>query len=311
MAGEFGNALGSVVADFNGDSWLDLYVANDQVPNQLWMNRQDGSFVDEALLAGCAVNRQGQPEASMGVDSADFDGDGDEDLIMGHLTSETNTLYLNDGTGTFRDSTDLAGLGNPSWNYTTFGTVWVDLDLDGLLDVFFVNGAVLIMPELRARQDPHPLHQPNQVFRQTEGNRFEEVTSTAGEVMTLSEVSRGAVPGDIDNDGDPDLLIANNAGPVRLLINETAHRNGWIGARVTDKESGAVSLGATVKLHRGEGSTIWRRVRTDGSYASSRDPRILFGLGPSASALGIEIPSADQVRRYDGLPKDRYLILFK
>jgi len=308
MAADFGNALGSIVADFNGDDWLDLYIANDQVPNQLWMNQRDGTFVDEALMAGCAVNRQGQPEASMGVDAADFDADGDEDLIMGHLTSETNTLYLNDGHGTFRDSTDLMGLGNPSWNYTSFGTVWVDLDLDGLLDVFVVNGAVLIINELAQRGDPHPLHQPNQVYSQVESGRFEERTGAAGADLSISEVSRGAIPGDVDNDGDPDLLITNNAGPARLFVNNLDSESSWLGARITARGSGRDLLGTRVGLLRPDQPAIWRRSRTDGSFASSRDPRVSFGLGQSATEIAIEIPFPNGLRRrYHEVPRNRYL----
>jgi hypothetical protein len=311
LGSESGNALGSVIADFNQDGWLDLYVANDQVPNHLWMNQGDGTFVNDALIAGCAVNRQGQPEASMGVDAADFDGDGDEDLIMGHLTSETNTLYLNDGQGTFKDSTDLVGLGNPSWNYTTFGTVWVDLDLDGRLDVFVVNGAVLIMTELARLGDPHPLHQPNQVFAQVAAGQFEEITSRAGEDISLSEVSRGAIPGDLDNDGDPDILITNNAGPVRLLINELKSDPDWLGIRIVGSDSGRDLLGTTSGVHLGEGIGQWRRTRTDGSFASSRDPRIVFGLGARSRPAAIEVPFSDRLRRrYNNLPLNSYFTLF-
>ena len=159
-----GGGLGVTSGDFDGDGWLDLYVANDMTPNQLWMNQRDGSFRNDALFAGCAVNAEGKAEASMGVDAGDFDRDGDLDLFMAHLTGETNTLYLNDGTGIFRDQTLLAGLGNPTGDFTGFGAAWFDFDNDSHLDLMAVNGSVRSIPALVQAGDPYPLHQPNQLF---------------------------------------------------------------------------------------------------------------------------------------------------
>ncbi|MFQ5653829.1 MAG: FG-GAP repeat domain-containing protein, partial [Planctomycetota bacterium] len=209
---EYGAALGVVCTDLNGDGWIDIYVANDGHPNQCWMNRRDGTFVNEALLGGCAYNEQGKAEASMGVDAADFDGDGDEDLFMTHLTDETNTLYLNDGSGYFDDYSFETGLGVASRAFTGFGTAWFDFDSDGWLDLLIANGAVKTIEALAAAGDPYPLHQKNQLFHNLGNGRFEEITSRAGRVFSLSEVSRGAAFGDLDNDGDPDVLVMNNAG---------------------------------------------------------------------------------------------------
>ena len=161
-------------------------MANDGVPNQLWINGGDGTFADEAMLAGVGVNMDGSPEASMGVDAADFDGDGDEDLFMTHLARETNTLYINDGKGWFEDRTVSMGLANPSFAYTGFGTAWIDYDNDGWLDLLMVNGAVRKLQDLVDKDDPFPLHQPNQLFLNLGDGRYREVSGEAGPAFAAS-----------------------------------------------------------------------------------------------------------------------------
>src|SRR5262249_21557322 len=203
---EFGPALGIVTADFNGDGWIDIYVANDGRENQLWLNQHDGTFTNAALLAGVALPVDGKAEASMGVDAGDFDNDGDEDLFMTELTGEGSNLYVNDGSGTFDDRSISSGLGPATVSYTGFGTAWFDFDNDGRLDILSVNGTVQVIENLRQAHDPFPLHQPKLLFRNVGGGRFEDVTNRAGAVFKLSEVSRGAAFGDIDNDGDMDVV---------------------------------------------------------------------------------------------------------
>ncbi|HEX6200623.1 MAG TPA: CRTAC1 family protein, partial [Thermoanaerobaculia bacterium] len=286
---EFGAALGATAADFDRDGWPDLYVANDGLPNQLWMNRRDGGFENNALLAGCAVNEKGQAEASMGVVPGDFDGDGDLDLFMTHLERETNTLYVNDGSGLFEDRSQESRLGMPSFPFTGFGIGLLDYDGDGRQDLFVANGAVLLVQEQVRAGSKLPLAQPNQLYRGGGDGRFEEVTAEAGEVFGLEEVSRGVAVGDVDQDGDADLLVANNAGPARLLINRVGQDRPWLGLRLVTGEPPRDALGARVALHRDGAPTLWARAATDGSYASAGDPRALFGLGQGAAVTRVVV----------------------
>ena len=311
---EFGGALGVVAADLDLDGWLDLYVANDGVANQMWMNQGDGTFSNEAVFSGSALNQQGHPEAGMGVDAGDVDNDGDEDLFLAHLSKETNTLYRNSGRAQFQDATLQAGLANPSWEATGFGTAFFDADNDSWLDILVFNGAVKILEDLASQGDPYPLHQQNQIFRNLGDGSFEETTDVAGKVFELSEVSRGAALGDLDNDGDTDVLLANNNGPARLLENRVSDREGsnghhWLGLRAVGV-GGRDMLGAWIEIRRPNGNSLWRRVGTGGSYASARDPRVLIGLGesPEVGAVHIRWPDGElEEFSIDGV--DRYHVL--
>jgi enediyne biosynthesis protein E4 len=271
-----GPGLGVVAADFDGDGWPDLYVANDGAANQLWMNRRDGTFEDRGLLSGTAYNAEGLPEGSMGVAAGDFDGDGDEDLFVTNLPRETNTLYVNQGKGLFQDATDAWGLGVPSATHTGFGADWLDYDNDGRLDLFVANGAVTIIEALRGQ--PYPFHERNQLIHNPGRPPFKETSDAAGAALALSEVSRGAAVGDVDNDGDVDVLVTNNNGPVRLLLNG-ATRRPWLAVRLRGVADNRDGIGARVGLEREGEPTLWRRVHTDGSYLTAGDPRVHFGLG--------------------------------
>jgi hypothetical protein len=301
----FGGALGIVTGDFNGDRLVDLYVANDGLPNNLWVQKTDGTFADEALLAGCSVNGRGKAEASMGVSAADFDDDGDLDLFVAHLTGESNTLYVNNGNGVFDDRTAALGLAAPSRSFTSFGAGWLDYDSDGLLDLLVVSGAVKRIEALARAKDPFPLHQSNQLFRNTGGSRFDEID--AGDGFSLSEVSRGAAFGDVDNDGDIDVLIANNNGPARLLLNQSASGRHWVGVRALDEDGRRDLLGAVVELRTAGKPALRRQIRTEGSFASSNDPRAIFGLGDRSFAVDLRIYWPDgRIETWSGLEADRY-----
>lgn len=306
--------LGVVAADFNGDGWTDIYVANDGDANHLWINdKGSGRFKDAALLAGVAVNRLGTPEASMGVDAADVDGDGDMDLFMTHLERESNTFYLNLGDAVFDDRTVEMGLHAPSLTYTSFGTRFFDFDNDGWLDLMVLNGAVRIIEALARRGDPYPLHQRNQLFRNNGDGSFIEISNQVGPAFDASLVSRGAAFGDIDNDGDTDVLICNNNGPARLLLNqcETNDNNNWIGIRAVDQDGRNDVLQARIEVVDSEGNSIWRRIHTDGSFCSASDPRVIVGLGDRTEADVVVHWPHGEAERWQCLPTGRYTTLRK
>ena len=309
IAREFGPALGISTADFNGDSWIDIYVANDGKENQLWINRHDGTFENTALAAGVALPISGKAEGSMGVDAGDFDDDGDDDLVMTELAAEGSNLYVNDGTGVFTDMSGASTLGPASLAFTGFGTGWLDFDNDGRLDLLAVNGTVQIIESLRQAHDPFPLHQKKLLLRNAGNGRFEDVTSRAGAAFALSEVGRGAAFGDVDNDGDVDVLIGNNNGPVRLLINQAAQRHHWLGLRLVGPR-GRDMVGARVEIVRKGKPSVWRRSHADGSYASANDPRVLVGLGESTDPVTVRVRWPDgKMETWIDQAVDRYVTL--
>jgi hypothetical protein len=300
--------LGVIAADVNEDGWTDLYVANDGDPNLLWINdKGTGVFRDEALLSGVAVNRMGQSQGSMGVDIGDVDGDGDEDLFVTNLDNEGNTFYRNVGKGLFEDRTIEAGLFK--LGFTGFGTRLLDYDHDGWLDLVVVNGAVRHMDQQVRAGDPYPLKQRSQLFHNEGGRRFSDATSSAGGALGPLHVSRGAATGDLDNDGDVDLVVFNNSGPARVLVNDAGQRRRWLGVRVIDGRGRDV-LQARVEVVRAEGGVLRRRVQTDGSYCAASDPRVQFGLGADGSPQTVRVhwPGAG-VEEFRGLAVDRYWVL--
>ena len=319
VAREFGPALGVATADFDNDGWMDIYVTNDGKENQLWRNRHDGTFENVALLSGVALPVTGKAEASMGVDAGDVDDDGDEDLVMTELTSEGSNLYLNDGTGVFTDVSARSMIGPASLPFTGFGTAWFDFDNDSRLDLLALNGTVQIIESLRQARDTFPMHQRKQLLRNVGNVRFEDVTARAGAAFSMSEVGRGAAFGDVDNDGDVDVLVGNNNGPTRLLINHATDGHHWLGLRLiglptvvpgAGKAAGTGQrdmLGARAEILRKGRPSLWRRARSDGSYASANDPRILVGLGDSADPVSVRVTWPDgKVESWSDLPVDRF-----
>jgi hypothetical protein len=328
VAGEFGPALGVSTADFDGDGWIDIYVANDGRENQLWLNRHDGTFENGALLAGVALPVSGKAEGSMGVDAGDFDNDGDEDLVMTELTAEGSNFYVNDGTGVFTDASAPSAIGPASLPFTGFGAVWLDFDNDGLLDLLAANGTVQIIEALRQAGDPFPMHQKKLLMRNIGGGRLEDVTARAGAAFALSEVGRGVAAGDVDNDGDVDVLIGNNNGRTRLLINQAAVGKHWLGLRLLgpprsdrdklpappkgppDGQGARDMVGARVEVIPNHGTSLWRRARADGSYASANDPRALVGLGDAGGPVSVRVrwPSG-RSEMFTSVSVDRYVTL--
>jgi hypothetical protein len=327
MSREFGPALGVSTADFNSDGWLDIYVANDGQPNQLWINQHNGTFKNTALLSGAALSPEGVAKSSMGIDAGDFDNDGDEDLFITELTGQGHDLYVNDGAGAFEDQSARAGIRLPSLPFTGFGAGWFDFDNDGWLDVLTVNGAVSQNVEALARNEPFSLQQRKQLFRNLGNGQFEDATKQAGAVFQIPEVSRGLAFGDIDNDGDIDMIVGNDSGPLRLLVNNVGNRKHWVGLRLVaaagagkvrssassgrpEPVEGRDLVGARVAVRRGDGLTMWRRARADGSYGSANDPRVVVGLGESSAPATVRVIWPDgRHEEWKAVPIDRYTTL--
>ena len=310
LSTEFGPALGVATADFNGDGWIDIYVANDGQPNQLWINQGNGAFKNTALLSGAALGTDGEAKSSMGVDAGDFDNDGDEDLFITELTGQGADLYVNAGGGVFEERSALAGLRQPTLPLTGFGAAWLDIDNDGWLDLVAVNGAVTQNIDAAARRERFALHQRKQAFRNLGNGRFEDVTNRAGPAFAHAEVSRGAAFGDIDNDGDIDVVVGNASGPLRLLLNGIGQRRHWIGLRLVGRDGRRDMLGARVAVTRADGLTLWRRARCDGSYASANDPRVIAGLGDANGPVTARVIWPDgRSETWSGLAIDRYVTI--
>jgi len=280
----YGNGLGVAVGDFNNDGHIDFYVANDQVPNQLWLNTGDGRFEDGALLAGCALNESGSAEAGMGVMAVDADDDGDLDLFMSHLRDESNTFYLNQG-GTFEDATAVMGLAASSIPFTGFGLGFADFDNDRQLDIFVANGRVDLFEPVN---DPdRPYTEPNLLFRGLGNRRYKEILPRGGTTESLVEMSRGAAFGDLNNDGAVDVVVVNNGAPVHILRNVVGVKRHWVMFKVLNP-AGGYALGAQVKVVMGD-AVLWRQVQRAYSYCSSNDPRVHFGLSDALTVDKVEV----------------------
>ncbi|MEW5977465.1 MAG: CRTAC1 family protein [Acidobacteriota bacterium] len=279
-----GKALGVAFLDYDDDGWIDVFVANDQVPNFLLRNNGDGTFQDMAMVAGVAYDENGHARAGMGVDAGDYDNDGQIDILITNFTSEGNALFRNRGDGSFVEVTYTTGILEGSFRNVGFGARFFDADNDGDLDVFVTSGHVA--PNIDKFRDDVTFKQRKLLYINANG-RFQECSQAAGGSFDLVDVGRGAAFGDIDNDGDIDILVTNNAGRVNLLRNE-GHNQNWIALKLVGKESNRDAVGALIRVKMGE------RIQTatagrSGSYLSAHDPRVHFGLGATEVIDAIEI----------------------
>ena len=289
-----GNGLGVVAGDFDGDGRVDIFVANDRTPNQLWANQGGGRFQDVALATGTAVDQDGAPKSGMGVDAVDVNDDGDLDLLIVNLDGESDSFFRNRGRF-FSDDTSQVGLRTSSRPFTRFGTAFVDFDNDGYLDLYEANGRVGMQSE---RYSSDPYAEPSLLFRGFAGPRFQEVRPRGGTTRLLAATSRGAAFGDIDNDGGVDIVVVNRDGGPYLLHNVVKPRGHWIMLRVLD-EHGRDALGAQVTLKVGP-RTIRRDVRAAYSYLASNDPRVHVGLGQETAARDVTVRWPDGARESFG-----------
>ena len=271
----FGNGLGTVPADFDGNGTIDLFVANDTMVNQLWLNQGEWRFVNRAFQWACAVDNHGFAKAGMGVDAIDLDDDLDQDVLVVNLEGQSDSVYINQETY-FRDQTSHVGLGAGSRRFTRFGIAFADFDNDGIVDLLEANGKVDGNP----KNEIDEFAEPNMLFRgeyRDQLVRFEPMKQIDGTADPQTHTSRALAVGDIDLDGDLDAVIVNRDWPAYVLVNSIGQDNNWIRFRVLNRH-GSDAIGATVTLTIGEKRQV-RHVKVAGSYLSAHDPHVHFGLG--------------------------------
>jgi len=315
-----GPGLGVVCADFNGDGWPDILVANDGHPNYLWINRRDGTFADEAVARGLAYDDLGETRANMGVTLGDVAGSGRFDVFITHLGLETHTLWRQTAPGLFQDRTVAAGVASTRWRGTGFGTILADFDLDGALDIAVANGGVLRTGGARtggARTggtrtpsrglDPHwaCYAERNQLLANDGSGCFRDISPGNEALCGSFAVARGLVWGDFDGDGRIDLVVTNVAGPARFYRNVAPRRGHWLMVRAIDPALRRDAYGAVVTVQAG--TRRWLRLINPGqSYLSSGDPRAHFGLGPAEHVDSIRIDWPDGLAEmFSGSDADR------
>jgi hypothetical protein len=277
--------FGVLFADLDNDGWPDIYVANDSAPHFLFHNNGDGTFTEKGLVAGVAVSGDGREQAGMGVDAGDFNGDGLQDLIVTNFSHDYNTLYENHAGGFFTDASYSAAIAAGSGRYMGWGVGFVDLDNDGLLDLFVANGHVY--PQVDAHGIGTSYAQRKQVFRNLDGRRFKNITDEVGGGLLIEKSSRGAAFGDYDNDGRLDVVVTNINDRPTLLHNESSGGH-WASFRLIGTKSNGDAIGAKVLVTAG-GRRQLVEVRSGGSYASHNDMRAHVGLGPATRIERIEI----------------------
>jgi hypothetical protein len=286
IAKSVGNGLGVAVGDYDDDGWPDVFVANDAVPNFLFHNEGKGRFAEVGLRAGVSVARDGKARAGMGTEFADYNGDGRLDLLVTNHEFETHTLFRNDGAGAFVDATVEAGIGPATLPFVGFGVVLADVDNSGELDLAIANGHVIDNTALFRAGSTYA--QRRLLFRNTNGRRFEEIGRRAGPGFAVDGVGRSLIAGDIDNDGDVDLLVTNNGASPELLRNESGSRGNAIVVRALGVRSNRSGIGARVTLVAG-GRSQMREVKSGSSYLGQNDLRVHFGIGSATRADGLDI----------------------
>jgi enediyne biosynthesis protein E4 len=278
-------AMTASAADFDGDGWLDIYVACDSTASILYRNNHDGTFRDVAVPSGVAYSENGAQQAGMGLAAADFNGDGLIDLLKTHFADDIPALYRNLGKGLFEDVAAASGVGVQN-RYVEWGAGLPDLDNDGRADLVYVTGNVY--PEVEAVLPRYPHRSPRIVFRNVDGARFEDVSGRSGSGALAAHSSRGAAFGDVDNDGDVDVLVFNMNEPPSLLRNDRNGTGRWIAVRLQGTRSDRAALGATVRV-TANGRTQARVALSQASYYSHDDLRLHFGLGAAAAVDAVEV----------------------
>jgi hypothetical protein len=314
LGGLPGPGLGVICADFNGDGWPDIFVANDEQPNRLWINQKDGTFRDEAVVRGLAFNGLGQTQANMGIAFGDVVGEGLFDVFVTHLTEETHTLWRQGPRGMFQDRTAAAGLASPRWRGTGFGTVLADFDHDGDLDLAVVNGRIERGPAAEPKTHGpfwSRYAQRNQLFVNVGRGKFRDISADNEPFSQTAAVSRGLACADLNGDGALDLLVTTIAGPARLYRNVAPKRGHWLLVRALDPALRRDAYGAEVTVCAG--GRRWLRCINPGySYLCSNDPRAHFGLGQAERVEAIEVLWPDGTAEvFPGQAVDQMVVLRK
>jgi hypothetical protein len=308
IASAMGKALGVVATDINNDGRMDLFVANDTVQNFLFINRGNGKWEEKALAAEVGFSDNGQARSGMGVDAADFDGDGLVDLFVANVDQEMFSLYKNAGNESFSDVAHAHDIAKATRLLSGWGLKFFDYDNDGVLDLILANGHPDDMIDIYSAQVHYK--EPLLLFH-NDGKRFNNVNDTAGPIFQKSFPARGLAIGDYDNDGLPDVLIGNNGAAPVLLHNHAGQGNHWLGVKLVGRTTNRDAIGARLTWSVG-GVTRSRLKGNGGSYLSSHDPREVLGIGKSSKIDWLEIkwpqPSR-QVDRYTDLPIDRYVVI--
>ncbi len=302
IANSPGKSFGAVATDVNNDGLIDLFVANDTMPNFLFINKGGGKFEESGLAAGVAYGETGKPRSGMGVDAADYDGDGWQDLFVANIDQEFFSLYHNEKDLTFID--EPGEVAPATQLLSGWGLKFLDYDNDGDPDLFLVNGHPDDMIELRAARVKY--REPPLLFENT-GRALRNVSAHAGAVFTREFSGRGMSVGDYDNDGDPDVLVSNNGGPPLLLRNEGGSRHNWLGLQLVAVKSNSAAVGARISWQAG-GVKRSRLKTGGGSYLASHDPREVLGVGAATKVDSLEIhwPSG-KTDKLTNLPVNAYL----
>jgi hypothetical protein len=299
-----GKGLGVAFADYDDDGWMDVYVANDSVPCFLFRNSGKGTFTEEGLIAGVALNEDGKTFAGMGVDFSDYDNDGRPDVFVTDLSNERYRLFRHNGDGTFRDTTHASGVGGATLAFSGWSTRFLDYDNDGWKDIFVAQGHVMdtiekTSPNLRYLQPP--------LLLRNQSGRFVRVL--AGEPFHANWAGRGAAFGDLDNDGDVDAVVSNVGQGAVVLRNDGGNRQHWLGIRLAGRKSNRNGIGARLKVATASGPTQYATVTTAAGYLSASDRRLIVGLGGDAAAALVEIkwPSG-RVQRFENVKARQVLV---